>query len=278
MRSVARSGTGSAFRIRPSRNRIAARRPIRAHAPAAAAPDRGNAKASAVPTANRDAYIAHARQAAEFILSYGVTRMTENWGDDVPRGKVTDFQGAVQARDDETVVFSWFEYPDRAARDVATAKMMADPRMEDMAKDMPFDGSRMIYGGFAGIVEEGSGAGGYVDGFVAPVRPDKKDAYIAMAQKAAPIFREYGAVRVVEAWGDDLTDGKVTDYKRAVKAEGDETVVYSWVEWPDKATRDAGWAKIMGDERMKPDGDMPFDGKRLFWGGFTPILDEGAGR
>ena len=70
------------------------------------------------------------------------------WGDDVPKGKVTDFQGAVQAKDDETVVFSWFEYPDKATRDAANAKMMADPRMEAMGADMPFDGKRMIMGGF----------------------------------------------------------------------------------------------------------------------------------
>jgi uncharacterized protein YbaA (DUF1428 family) len=77
----------------------------------------------------------------------------------------------------------------------------------------------------------------------------------------------------LEAWGDDVPDGKVTDYKMAVKAEEGEQVVFSWVEWPDKATRDAGWAKIMEDERMKPPADVPFDGKRMFWGGFEKILD-----
>ncbi|WP_326523896.1 DUF1428 domain-containing protein [Sphingomonas sp.] len=132
----------------------------------------------------------------------------------------------------------------------------------------------MIISGFTSIVDEGSGRGGYIDGFVAPVRPAKKEAYREMAQHAAGIFQEYGAVRVVEGWGDDVLDGKVTDYKRAVKAEGDENVVYSWIEWPDKAARDAGWAKVMADERMKPPGDMPFDGKRMFWGGFLPILDK----
>ena len=86
-----------------------------------------------------------------------------------------------------------------------------------------------------------------------PVPADNKEAYRAMAPKAAPIFQEYGATRVVEAWGDDVPDGKVTDYKRAVKAEDGENVVFSWIEWPYKAARDAGWAKIMQDERMKPD-------------------------
>jgi len=232
---------------------------------------------AAVPTANKDAYLAHANTAADFILSFGVTRMTENWGDDVPRGERTDFHRAVQARDDETVVFSWFEYPDRAARDAATARMMADPRMEDMAKDMPFDGSRMIYGGFATVLEEGSGRGGYVDGFIAPVRVDRRDDYLAMARTTSAIFREHGALRIVENWGDDVPDGKVTDYPRAVAAEGDEAVVYSWIEWPDKPTRDAAWQKIMTDERMTPDGGMPFDMGRMLHAGFVPVLDRSAG-
>ncbi|SMF61808.1 DUF1428 domain-containing protein [Allosphingosinicella indica] len=229
----------------------------------------------AVPTGNKDAYRKHAAEALPLFKEFGVARMVENWGDDVPKGKVTDFQGAVQAKDDETVVFSWFEYPDKAARDAANAKMMSDPRMESMGQDMPFDGKRMIMGGFEAIVDEtADGTPGYTDGYVLPVPTDKKDAYKAMAMKAAGQFRKYGAVRVVEGWGDDVPDGKVTDYKRAVKAEPNETVVYSYVQWPDKETRDKGWEKMMADPDMQPDGEMPFDGKRMFWGGFRPMIDE----
>ena len=94
-----------------------------------------------------------------------------------------------------------------------------------------------------------------------------------MAQKAAGKFKEYGAVRVVEAWGDDVPEGKVTDYQRAVKAEDGEGIVFSYVEWPDKETRDEGWERMMADPDMQPDGEMPFDGKRMFWGGFRPIVD-----
>ncbi|HYE26796.1 MAG TPA: DUF1428 domain-containing protein [Allosphingosinicella sp.] len=112
---------------------------------------------------------------------------------------------------------------------------------------------------------------GYTDGFVAPA-PDR-EAYRAMAATAAPIFLEHGATRVVEAWGDDVRDGKVTDFKKAVKAEEGENVVFSWIEWPSKEARVAGWEKVMADERMKPPEQMPFDGKRMFWGGFAPILD-----
>ena len=229
----------------------------------------------AVPTANKDEYRKHASEAVPLFKDFGVTRMVENWGDDVPKGKVTDFQGAVQAKDDETVVFSWFEYPDRKTRDAANAKMMSDPRMEEMGKNMPFDGKRMIMGGFDTFVDEKvEGRTGYTDGYILPVPSDRKDAYSEMAKKMAGKFKDMGALRVVEAWGDDVPDGKVTDYRRAVKAEEGENVVYSYVEWPDKETRDAAWAKMMSDPEMQqPPSDMPFDGKRMFWGGFKPIID-----
>lgn len=113
----------------------------------------------------------------------------------------------------------------------------------------------------------------YIDGFVIPVPIDKKDGYRDLAAKAAPIFIEYGAKRIVECWGDDVPDGQVTDFKRAVKAETDENVVFSWIVWPSKEVRDAAMPKIMADPRMKPEGEMPFDGKRLIFGGFAVLLD-----
>ncbi len=230
----------------------------------------------AVPTANKEAFREHAETLAPLFKECGVQRQVESWGDDVSRGKVTDFYSAVQAKDDESVVFAWFEYPDKAARDASNEMMRSDPRMQDLPAP-PFDGQRMIFAGFTPIVEEGEGRqGSYNDGFIVPVPGDKKEAYLDMARKAAPIFREHGATRVMEAWGDDLPDGKVTDYKMAVKAEAGENVVFSWIEWPDKATRDAGWAKVMADERMQPPAEMPFDGKRMFWGGFAPLVDNAA--
>ena len=230
---------------------------------------------AAVPTANKDAYRRHATDAAPLFKEFGATRMVETWGDDVPDGKITDFKGAVKAKDDESVVFSWFEYPDRATRNAANAKMMSDPRMKAMGATMPFDGQRMIFGGFDSIIDEASaGTSGYADGYLVPVPTGNKEAYRTMAAKTAGVFKDYGATRVVEAWGDDVPDGKVTDYKGAVKARDDETVVFSFVEWPSKEVRDTAWPKIMEDERMKPDQDnMPFDGQRMIYGGFTPILD-----
>ncbi|MBJ6131499.1 DUF1428 domain-containing protein [Ochrobactrum sp. Q0168] len=107
----------------------------------------------AVPKANKEIYRKHAATAAELFKEFGVTRMVEAWGDDVPDGKVTDFRRAVQAADDEEVVFSWFEYPDKATRDAANQKMMSDPRMAAMGSEMPFDGKRMIMGGFSTILD-----------------------------------------------------------------------------------------------------------------------------
>uniref|UniRef100_UPI00226BBE6F DUF1428 domain-containing protein n=1 Tax=Pelagerythrobacter aerophilus TaxID=2306995 RepID=UPI00226BBE6F len=123
------------------------------------------------------------------------------------------------------------------------------------------------------VDERGEGKPGYTDGYLVPVPVDKKDAYRDLAQSVAGKFIERGAVRVVEAWGDDLPDGKVTDYRRAVKAKDGEGVIFSYVEWPDKPTRDKAWEAIMADPDMQPDGEMPFDGQRMFWGGFRPMID-----
>lgn len=115
----------------------------------------------------------------------------------------------------------------------------------------------------------------YIDGFVIPVPTGKKQAYREMAAKAAAVFKEYGATRVVEAWGDDVPDGEVTDFKHSVKAESGETIVFSWIEWPSKQVRDVGQKKLKDDPRMQMD-DMPFDGKRLIMGGFDVLLDAGG--
>ncbi|MEX0838261.1 MAG: DUF1428 domain-containing protein [Parvibaculum sp.] len=230
----------------------------------------------AVPTANKEAYRKHASGAWPIFAEFGMQRLVEGWGDEVPDGKVTDFKGAVQAKPDETVLFSWCEYPSRKVRDDAGQKMIADPRMHEMGQ-MPFDGMRMVFGGFAPILDEGPGGKmGYADGYVLAVPTANKEAYREMAGKAAKVFMEHGATRVVEAWSDDVPEGKVTDFQRAVKAKNDEAIVFSWVEWPSKSIRDEGMKKTMEDERMQPDHDkMVFDGMRMIYGGFAPIVDEG---
>jgi uncharacterized protein YbaA (DUF1428 family) len=115
----------------------------------------------------------------------------------------------------------------------------------------------------------------YIDGFVIPVPTDRKDDYHKAAQSFWPMLKEYGALRVVECWGDDVPEGKVTDFRRAVAAQDGENVVFSWVVWPSKDVRDAASQKMRDDPRMK-DMPMPFDGKRLIYGGFDVLLDERA--
>ncbi len=112
----------------------------------------------------------------------------------------------------------------------------------------------------------------YIDGFIIPVSTSNQDQFIDHAQRIDKLFLELGALRIVECWGDDVPDGKVTDFKRAVQATADETVVFSWVEWPDKATRDAAMKAMESNERMMAE-PMPFDGKRMVFGGFVPVVD-----
>ena len=112
----------------------------------------------------------------------------------------------------------------------------------------------------------------YIDGFIIPVPTARKEEFLDHARRMDAIFIEFGALRVVEAWGDDVSHGKVTDFYRSVTATDDETVVFSWIEWPDKATRDAAGEKMMTDPRMMAE-EPPFDGKRLIYAGFAPVID-----
>jgi uncharacterized protein YbaA (DUF1428 family) len=113
----------------------------------------------------------------------------------------------------------------------------------------------------------------YIDGFVIAVPTANRQAYIDYARTFDPVFIEFGALRVYECWGDEVPPGKVTDFQRAVLAKEDETVVFAWVEWPDKPTRDAGMKKMMDDPRMDPKANPPpFDGMRMIYGGFTPVV------
>lgn len=114
----------------------------------------------------------------------------------------------------------------------------------------------------------------YMDGFVIAVPTANKQKFIDHARAFDPLFKEYGAIRIVECWADDVPDGEVTDFRKAVQAKDDETVVFSWVEWPDKETRDICIEKMTSDPRMDPEKNpMPFDGKRMIYGGFTPVVE-----
>ncbi len=113
----------------------------------------------------------------------------------------------------------------------------------------------------------------YIDGFVIAAPTANRQEVIDYAARFDPISLELGALRVVEAWGDDVPHGTLTDFHRAVEAKDDETVMFSWIEWPDKATRDAGMKAIMEDPRMNAANPMPFDGKRMIFGGFEIAVD-----
>ncbi|MFT5593166.1 MAG: hypothetical protein ACI8SR_001538 [Oceanicoccus sp.] len=114
----------------------------------------------------------------------------------------------------------------------------------------------------------------YIDGFMAAVPTANKQAYLDMAKRCVPIFKKHGMISMTECWGDDVPDGKITSMPMAVKCQENETVIFSWMVWPDKATRDTGMQAAMKDPDMNMDPDkMPFDGKRMIFGGFNVILE-----
>lgn len=118
----------------------------------------------------------------------------------------------------------------------------------------------------------------YIDGFVIAVPTHERQRFIDHATSIDSIFLDMGATRILECWGDDVRDGQWTDFRRAVQATDEETVCFSWIEWPDKATRDAAMARMMSgdftDDRMNPEKNpMPFDGKRMIFGGFEPVVE-----
>ncbi len=232
----------------------------------------------AVPTANKQKFIEHARLGDSAFIDHGAERVVECWQEDVAKGTSTDFFGAVDAGDDEAVIFSWIEWPDRATRQAMMDNMEEiasnDERFDPAKNPMPFDGARLIYGGFQPIVEQGSPTpGAYIQGFVIPVPEGQKEAYRKMAEEAWEMFKGYGALRVVEAWQDDVPDGKRTDFFRAVKAHSPEKVMFSFVEWPSREACDAAAEKMQADVKPPAPEDLPFDGKRLIYGGFKPVVE-----
>lgn len=113
----------------------------------------------------------------------------------------------------------------------------------------------------------------YIDGFVLAVPVAKREAYRAEALRASVVFKDHGALSVVECWGDDVPEGALTSFTLAVKREPDEAVVFSWITWPSREARVAGMKAAMEDPRLKDHaGEMPFDGKRMIYGGFDVIV------
>lgn len=113
----------------------------------------------------------------------------------------------------------------------------------------------------------------YFDISVVAAPTDGKAAYIAFALKIGKLFREHGALQVIDTWGDDIPDGQLTDFKKAVALKDGETVAVGWITWPDKATRDAAWGALMGPDSPMNGLEMPFDGKRMIFGAFDTIAE-----
>ncbi|MBB5221733.1 uncharacterized protein YbaA (DUF1428 family) [Amaricoccus macauensis] len=230
---------------------------------------------AAVPEDNKQKYLEHAKRAWPHFEKRGATRSVETWGEDVQPGKQTDFLRATQAEPGENVVFSWIEWPDRETADRAWQEMMSDKDMEADIGELPFDGKRLFWGGFAPVFAAGTDRGaGYYQGFLVPVPRQSADAYVAMAKEAHDgSFAPNGCLGTFENWGADVPRGKLTDMYRAVAAEDGEDVAFSWTSWPDRETCDAAAEKMMQEMEGQPMPEMPFDGKRMIWGGFTPIFD-----
>lgn len=113
----------------------------------------------------------------------------------------------------------------------------------------------------------------YIVGFVAAVPTANKDKFLEHSKVFGEIAKECGALEVVECWGDEVADGELTSFPMAVKKQDDETVIFSWIEWPDKAAQDVGMPKLMADPRLAPDTlPMPFDAQRAIFGGFEVVL------
>ncbi|MFN7180180.1 DUF1428 domain-containing protein [Hyphomonas sp.] len=228
----------------------------------------------AVPDANKEAYRKLATDASVVFKRHGAIGFVENWGVDVPPGKVNCLNSAVMRKPDETVMFSWIVWPDRAARDAGNTAVMVDPDLGGPGMEMPFDGMRMIYGGFEHLLGDALAAPGIVDGTVMPVPVASKAAYTAQAAKMADLFCEHGALSVVDAWSDDVPEGKVNSFHTAVLRKPDEAIVFSWINWKDAAAQEKGWAAIMADPRMEAFSPKTVgaDMGRMIFGSFTPLV------
>ena len=221
----------------------------------------------------KEAYRSMAAKAAPVFAEYGALRTVECWEDDVPDGKQTDLRRAVAAEPGEKIVYSWVIWPDRATCDTAAEKMMADERMQPDG-EVPFDMARMIYAGFEPVFDRGTSkaAAGYVDAVVGPAPGDGKQAFADHSETLDSYFLDQGALRVMDGWGVAVPDGKVTDFRRAVAAADGEQVIFGWIEWPDKATRDTAFGGLMQNPELTAIAPG-FDMKRAIFGGFVPILD-----
>lgn len=229
----------------------------------------------AVKKDRMDEYKAMAELGRTVWMEHGATSYFEAVGDDIPYGKVTSFPRAVMAEDDETVIFSAVVYPSKEVRDACMKKVFEDERMKGQMDQMPFDGKRMIFGGFEAIVAADTldAKVGYVEGFVLPVEAAKLDLFRQLVRDSASIWTDMGALSICEGVADDAPVGELTSFPRSVQMKEDETVAFAYVTYETREQREAVMAKIMADERVqKMMEPMPVDGQRMIFGGFRTIV------
>ncbi|RRH71479.1 DUF1428 domain-containing protein [Falsigemmobacter faecalis] len=232
----------------------------------------------AVPLTSRAAYLELSRASWPLIRKQGARRIVEAWGVDIPKGKINDLPGAVQATEEEAVAFSFVEWPDAATAATAWEAMAADPAMAALP-EMPFDGSRMIMGTFEAILTAGTDRGmGWLQGFVLAVPESAKARYTALARRVwEEEFRPNGCLGTVETWGRDVPHGQKTDFWRATLARPGEVPLFSWTAWADRETCDAATSAMSSGNGEERYGEMPFDPQRMIWGGFEVIYDSDRG-
>lgn len=227
-----------------------------------------------VPKCNKSKFIDYGHRSDEVFVRHGASRIFECWQDNVARGALNDFFMGVDARDDEVIAFSWIEWRDKATRDqcmaVLDGVMKADPHFDQTRNPLPFDGGRMLWGRFQVLVERGEPTfSPYVQGIVLAVPESRKEDFRRVAEKAWETLQGSGALRMIEAWEDEVPAGGQTDFFRMVMLEPGEKVVFSFIEWPSREACDAASLKMKTLAAL----ELPFDCARVISGGFRPVVE-----
>ena len=232
---------------------------------------------AAVPEASREEYRRHSGGMGAVFRENGALGMVECWEADVPEGEATSFPKAVRRRQGEAVVFSWIVWPSRETCESALRRMRADGRFRCGEMTRLLDGKRLMYGGFAPLVEiraEKETDMTYVQGMVAAVPEANREEYRRNAEVMGAVFRENGALGMTECWEVDVPEGKVTSFPMAVRRKEGEAIVFSWIRWPSKEVADAGMKEALARLRGEFEGmNRIYDGKRMIFGGFEVLVE-----
>ena len=228
-----------------------------------------------MPQENKQAYLDHVREAVTLFKDHGATRMVENWGTTCRRARSPTSTARCRRRTTRRCCSAGSNGRREGVRDAGMKAMMQDERMKTLA--MPFDGQRMIFGGFSPIVEKGAArrAPAMPTDSSSPCRGANRDAYIRMALNASRVFKEYGAIRVVEAGAMTCPTARSPIFGARSQRKTARPSSSAGSNGRRNRRADEAWPKLMADPRMQPDkANMPFDAQRMIYGGFATILDE----